>query len=388
MKLAVDQTDATVQHGQWLALKQELKQAAASMGIDDLGIASAEPFHEMRKRLLDHRNKGHESGFEEPDLDKRVEPSLHMENARSLIAIAVAYPTKLQHPPVSKKGAYRGIFSRSAWGEDYHHILRKRMEQLAEWLQERVEGVELVSMVDTGPLVDRAVAVRAGIGWNGKNCATISPTYGSWIYLGEMITNLPLPPDQPLDIDCGTCNKCIDACPTGALVGPGQLDAQRCISFLTQKKGSLSDEAKAKIGNRLYGCDTCQVVCPVNKGKNWTHHTDIEPQAEDVKPLLVPLLELSNKQFKRRFGYSAGAWRGKNPIQRNALIALGHFRDASAVTKMKAILLQDERSYMRETSAWALGRIANDEAVQALEEALEQETDPEVSEAIQRALGQ
>ena len=133
-------------------------------------------------------------------------------------------------------------------------------------------------MVDTGALSDRAVAERAGIGWVGKNCSVISPEWGSWIYLGEMITNIPFPPDTPVTEDCGECTLCIDACPTGALVGPGQIHASSCISFVTQTKVFVEDKFKEKMGNRLYGCDTCQVVCPKNKGKNWTHHPELIPE--------------------------------------------------------------------------------------------------------------
>ena len=166
-------------------------------------------------------------------------------------------------------------------------------------------------MVDTGALVDRAVAERAGIGWSGKNCSIITPEFGSYVYLGELITNIPFAPDKPMEDECGDCRLCLDVCPTGALIQGGQLDAQRCIAFLTQTKGTLPDEFRSHIGNRLYGCDTCQTVCPKNKGKiNWIHEEFI-PDPELAKPLLTPLLTISNREFKAKFGHVSGSWRGK-----------------------------------------------------------------------------
>ncbi|MGG6312577.1 tRNA epoxyqueuosine(34) reductase QueG [Paenibacillus macerans] len=362
----------------WAVLKCELKEAAAGLGIDDIGFAAADPFLSLKAVLQDRRDKGYESGFEERDLDKRVYPELSLERPASLISIAVAYPSKMENPPKSEPGERRGILARSAWGRDYHLVLREAMEKLENFIRERVPEARIESMVDTGALVDRAVAERAGIGFKGKNCAIISPKWGSWIYLGEMITNLPFPPDTPLTEDCGECTKCIDACPTGALVGPGVLNAQRCISFQTQTKGFVEEEFMVKIGNRLYGCDTCQVVCPKNKGKSWNHRPELQPDPEQVKPLLLPLLDLSNREFKERFGESAAAWRGKKPIQRNAVIALGNFKDAASVPKLIDILLHDPRPELRGTAAWALSRIGGDEAREAVGRALSGEQDEEV----------
>ncbi|MFF2885658.1 tRNA epoxyqueuosine(34) reductase QueG [Paenibacillus sp. NPDC057967] len=370
----------------WITLKQEMKDAAKELGIDAVGVASAEVFTTLKARLIRHRELGRESGFEEPDLDKRTDPSLLFDNPQSIIAIAIAYPSKLIDPPKSEPGARRGIMARSAWGEDYHKVLRNRLERLEAWLKERVPETRVESMVDTGALSDRAVAERAGLGWSAKNCAIISPEFGSWIYLGEMITNLPMPPDTPVTEGCETCTKCIDACPTGALVGPGQLDAQKCISFLTQTKGMVSDEYMRKIGNRLYGCDTCQVVCPVNRGKNWTHQPELQPDNELAKPLLVPMLTIGNREFKEQYGFTSSAWRGKKPIQRNAVIALGNFKEKTAVPDLIGVLKLDPRPVLRGTAAWSLGRIGGEEAAEALHEAMREESDAEARDAIASAI--
>ncbi|OUM86125.1 MAG: tRNA epoxyqueuosine(34) reductase QueG [Bacillus thermozeamaize] len=378
--------------GRWAALKEELKAYAKTIGIDKIGFASAEPFTELKERLVRHRELGYESGFEEPDLERRTNPQLLMPGARSIIAIALAYPTRMDHPPASRKGAYRGFFARAAWGEDYHRVLRRKLEELAAYLRHRVEGVQTEIMVDTGALSDRAVAERAGIGWSGKNTAIITPEFGSWVYLGEMLTNLPFPPDIPITQSCGECTRCIDACHTGALVAPGQLDAKRCVSYLTQTKDFLAEEYREIIGNRLYGCDTCQLVCPYNKGLNFTHQEAFAPDPEVVKPLLQPILKMSNRMFRERFGMSAASWRGKKPLERNAILALAHYRDASAIPLLLE-KLEDPRPVIRGTAAWAVGKIAagQEEAVrrrvqQALEQAYRQETVPEVSQEIEKGL--
>ncbi|UFJ41306.1 tRNA epoxyqueuosine(34) reductase QueG [Brevibacillus humidisoli] len=370
----------------WEQTKQAIIQYAKQIGIDKIGFASADPFVELKQRLMEHRQRGYESGFEEPDLEKRTEPGLSLSGAQSLIAIAIAYPSKMQNPPKSQPGAYRGILSRSAWGTDYHHVLREKLDKLAQFIRQLEPHAKTESMVDTGALSDRAVAERAGIGWVGKNCALITPEFGSWVFLGELLTNLPLPPDTPVEEGCGDCNLCVDACPTGALVQGGQLNAQKCIAYLTQVKDFIPDEYRGKIGNRLYGCDTCQTVCPKNRGRHNAHQPALQPDPEVAKPLLLPILSMSNKQFKQTFGHTSAAWRGKKPIQRNAILALAHFKDKTAVPELIRLLVNDPRPVIRGTAAWALGKIGGEEAVQALAQAERNEEMPEVVTEIRKGL--
>ncbi|MBO8163574.1 MAG: tRNA epoxyqueuosine(34) reductase QueG [Brevibacillus sp.] len=370
----------------WEQTKEAITQYAKQIGIDKIGFASADPFVELKQRLVEHRQKGYESGFEEPDLDKRTDPELSLSGAKSLIAIAIAYPSRMENPPKSQPGAYRGILSRSAWGTDYHHVLREKLDKLAQFIRQLEPGAAIESMVDTGALSDRAVAERAGLGWVGKNCALITPEFGSWVFLGELLTNLPLPPDKPVEEGCGDCTICIDACPTGALVQGGQLNAQKCIAYLTQVKGFIPDEYRAKIGNRLYGCDTCQTVCPKNRGRHFSHQTAFQPDPEAAKPLLKPILAMSNKQFQQTFGHTSAAWRGKKPIQRNAILALAHFKDKSAVPELIRLLVNDPRPVIRGTAAWALGKIGGTEARQALLEARQNEESAEVLQEIDKGL--
>lgn len=353
-------------------LKQDVIDYAHTIGIDSIGFTTADPFDEMKQKLVDYHAKGYASGFEESDIELRTEPTFTLPTARSIIAIAVGYPNKLKGAPKSTRGDRRGMFARASWGQDYHSIMRKRLDKLADYLRYRVEGVEIQSMVDTGALSDRAVAERAGLGYVGRNGFVINPELGTWTYLGEMLVSVPFPPDDPLLDSCGDCTICVDRCPTGALVGDGQLNSQKCISFLTQTKGYLADEYRYKIGNRLYGCDTCQQVCPRNKGIN-TQHDDIVLEPEILKPRLVPLLKMSNKEFKNTYGHLAGAWRGKKPIQRNAIVALAHFKEESAIPDLQDVALNDPRPMIRGTAYWAIGQIQGENARSFIEQQYQNE---------------
>ncbi|MBY0099720.1 tRNA epoxyqueuosine(34) reductase QueG [Mesobacillus maritimus] len=367
-------------------LQQEVIEYSKTIGIDKIGFTSPAPFTELKNRLLRQQELQYQSGFEEPDIEKRVRPDLIFDKPQSIIAIAVAYPSKMKVRVVSKKGERRGIFCRASWGQDYHHILRKKLKMLEEYIASKVPEAKFKSMVDTGELVDRAVAERAGIGWSGKNCSIITPEFGSYVYLGEMITNLPFEPDSPIEDQCGTCTKCLDACPTGALVQGGQLNSQRCIAFLTQTKGFLPEEFREKIGNRLYGCDSCQTACPMNKGKDFHFHEETEPDSEIAKPLLKPILHINNRDFKEKFGPVSGSWRGKKPIQRNAVIALAHYKDESAVPDLIKVMQEDPRPVLRGTAAWSLAKIGGPEAKMALDHALGLEKDEEVLAEIKTGL--
>ncbi|WP_421536090.1 tRNA epoxyqueuosine(34) reductase QueG [Priestia sp. D3YE.R1] len=367
-------------------LKEEIISYSKEIGIDKIGFASASMFGELKNRLLAQQELGYASGFEEPDIEKRVDPTLVVPKARSIISIALAYPSKLKDAPKSTKEDRRGIFCRASWGQDYHTVLRDRLQKLEAFIKEKVPAAILQSMVDTGELSDRAVAERAGIGWSGKNCAIITPEFGSYVYLGEMITDIPFPPDKPIEDGCGTCNKCVDVCPTGALVTGGQLNSQRCIAFLTQTKGFLAEQFRSKLGNRLYGCDTCQTVCPENKGKDFHFHPEMEPDPELAKPKLKPLLTMSNREFKEKFGHVSGSWRGKKPIQRNAIIALAHFKDQTAVPDLIELIKNDVRPVIRGTAAWALGKIGDKEALDTLMNLREKEKDQEVIEEMSKGI--
>lgn len=367
-------------------LKENLILYAQKIGIDKIGFTTAAPFTALKGRLEEQVQMGYASGFEEERLDLRTDPSLTLPDAKSIIAIAIAYPARFSNPNPSKPGMYRGIVSRAAWGVDYHQVLREKLEQLRQYIAAWVPEARAVPMVDTGAFSDRAVAERAGIGWVGKNANLITPEFGSYVYLGELLTNLPFPPDAPMENHCGDCSACLSACPTQAFVQPGQLNAKRCLAYLTQVKEMLPEEFMVKMGNRIYGCDTCQQVCPYNRGINSIHHEEFRPDPELARPLLKPLLSIGKREFQERWGKTAAAWRGKKPIQRNAIIALVHFKDQSAIPDLIRLLQSDPRPAIRGTAAWALGRLGGEEARRALEERVLREKEAEVSERIEEAL--
>jgi len=369
-----------------LQLKEEIIQHSKEIGIDKIGFTTADPFTELKQRLIVNEEKNYKSGFEKGTLEERTEPKKLFPQAQSIISIALAYPTRLEDAPRSKAGNRRGIFSRTSWGEDYHVVLRDRLEKLASFIDSKIDDFTCKIMVDTGELSDRAVAERAGIGFSGKNASIITKEFGSFVYLGEMITNIPFAADKPVEDTCGDCRICLDACPTGALVQGGQLNANQCLSFLSQTKVSLPDHFKQKLGTRLYGCDTCQLVCPYNKQVDFHLHEEFEPDPEVAKPLLKPMLQKSNREFREKFGHLSGFWRGKNPLQRNAIIALAHFKDDSAVDVLESVILEDIRPVIRETAIWALGEIQTASARQALEKISKELTEALLIEEAEKAL--
>ncbi|MBE3594082.1 MAG: tRNA epoxyqueuosine(34) reductase QueG [Candidatus Carbobacillus altaicus] len=368
-----------------LKLKGEMKGAARAFGLDAVGVTTADPFYELEPKLKAYYEKGYDTGFEKGTIAEKVDPRATMPWAKSIIAVAMAYPTRLDRAPRSEQGAYRGFVARSAWGDDYHVVLRERLLLLAGWLKDRVPDVRYEVMVDTGVLSDRAVAERAGIGWIGKNGLLITPEYGSFVYLGELVVSVTLPPDQPMVEQCGSCRKCLDLCPTQAFEAPGVLNGKRCLSYHTQTKGFVPLYFREKMGNRLYGCDTCQLVCPYNRGQNWTHHERFRPDPELVKPLLMPLVGMSKKTFQNTWAKSAAGWRGKKTIERNAIIALGHYRSKEATALLTDRMFHDPRPVIRGTAAWALGKIGGEEVRVALEKARETERDADVLEEIEHA---
>lgn len=369
-----------------VTLKKDIIEYSKKIGIDKIGFASADVFTELKQRLMEREKLNYASGFEKGSVEERTEPKQLMDGAKSIISIALAYPSKINNPPKSKPGERRGIFCRASWGTDYHHVLRDRLEKLAAYIQTRVPQFEYKTMVDTGELSDRAVAERAGIGFSGKNTMIITKEFGSWVYLGEMITSIPFIPDKPIEDSCGDCRICLDACPTGALVQGGQLNAQRCLAFLTQTKDFLPDEFRTKIGTRVYGCDTCQAVCPYNKGIDFHLHEEFEADPEVAKPLLRPMLKMSNREFREKFGAVSGFWRGKNPLQRNAMIGLAHFKDETAVDDLIAVMMEDVRPVIRGTAAWALGKIGTKKAREAIKRALIKEKDERVIVEMEKGL--
>lgn len=372
-------------------LKEQIRKKAYEIGIDKIGFANAEPFYHLEDSIKEQHKKGHQSGFEHKVLEERIYPEKIFENPKSIISIALAYPSEIKNPPKHIRGERRGEFARASWGTDYHFVLQDYLDRLVQYMKILFDkDIEFKSMVDTGELIDVAVAARAGIGFIGKNGLLITKEYGSYIYLGEIITNIPFESDLRVDYDCGECNRCIVGCPTKALLGNGEMNAKKCLSYQTQTKGYMPEEYRRKMGRVIYGCDICQMVCPYNQGIDFHLHEEMEPEYDKVRPKLEPLLTISNRDFKERFGEMAGSWRGKKPLQRNSIIALANFRDRSAIPTLLEIIENDSRPMIRGTAAWAISKIMqrnpNDELILFLEEAVEKEEDPETISEFEQAI--
>ena len=338
-------------------LKDRIIQLSQEIGISKIGFTTADDFAYLEKSLKAGVEEGRTTGFEHKNIEERLDPKLSLASARTIISIAVAYPRRLPQQP--QKTAYRrGKITPNSWGLDYHYILQDKLERLARGIEELTADFEYKGMVDTGALVDTAVARRAGIGFIGKNGLVISKEFGSYMFLGELITNLELEPDQPVDYDCGDCNRCIEACPTSCLLGDSTMDARRCLSFQTQDKGMMDLEFRKKIKTVIYGCDICQICCPYNKDIDSPPVVDIDPDL--AQPELLPFLGLSNGQFKEKFGLIAGSWRGKNILQRNAIIALANAHDRSAIPKLLEIIDKGQNPIHAATAIWALGELVKE----------------------------
>ena len=247
------------------ALVQRIKQAGRALGFDLIGIADAgaSRWQSYFRQWLDQGQAG-EMKYLSARFDERVDPAAYLQGARSAVCVAMNYHVPLE--PISpSESARHGRVARYALGDDYHELIKSRLHQLADQIREMAPDAATRACVDTAPVMEKELAVRAGVGWLGKNSCLINPRIGSWLLLGEILTTIDLPADDAASDHCGSCTRCIDACPTGAITAPYQLDARRCISYLTiEHRGPIEPALQSRMGNWLYGCDICQDVCPYN----------------------------------------------------------------------------------------------------------------------------
>ena len=367
---------------------QAIKRHARELGFGLVGIAPAEP-PAHGKFYLDWLHRGYAGTMAylwRPDaVRRRLEPTDALAGARSIVVVAMNYLNGDDGPTAEPS---RPVIARYARGTDYHTVFEEKLEQLAESLAEIVGGEPTVRCyVDYGPVLERDHAQRAGLGWIGKNTLLINTDIGSYIFIGEILTDAPLVPDEPFVPDhCGTCERCIDACPTGAIVGPREVDARLCISYLTiELRGPIPRELRPLIGNRVFGCDICQEVCPWNNEAPMTTELRFMPRADVVGPELVQLMDISEDEFSKRYGDTPLS-RGKRPgLLRNVAVALGNWGDPTALPALERGL-NDEDALVRGHSAWALGRMGIAEAREVLQARGEIETDQWVLEEIGLAL--
>ncbi|KXG78951.1 tRNA epoxyqueuosine(34) reductase QueG [Thermotalea metallivorans] len=338
-----------------MKLEDKIKHYAMEIGIDLIGFASAESFERIGKIQACRKKRGHLSGFEEQDIEKRKNPLLTMENTKTIIAAAVGY--YMPEEPWTEAGDEpAGEIARVAWGRDYHQILREKLKMLMAYIEGIAGSFDYKIYVDTGPLSDREVAFRAGIGWFGKNNMLITEKYGSWVFLGYALTSLELEPDRPLEKQCLDCQACIRACPGGALAEGFAMNEKRCLSYITQAKEEIDEEMKRKLANRIYGCDVCQGVCPQNRSASMARNRDFMPENRSHRPNLARLIQMTKKEFQEIYGETAAGWRGRNYFRRNAIIAAGNSKDPRLLPSL-AGALQDESTMIRKHAAWAIHQI-------------------------------
>ncbi len=291
--------------------------------------------------------------------DRRSDPRTLWPDVRSIILLAMNYGPD-SDPLETLKLKDRGNISVYARGKDYHDVVKKKLKQVARDIH-RTFGAEVKVFVDTAPVMEKPLAQKSGLGWQGKHTNLVSREFGSWLFLGSIFTTLDLPPDPPEKDHCGSCQKCIDICPTDAFPAPNQLDARRCISYLTiEYKGHIAEEFRKPMGNRIYGCDDCLSICPWNKYAQKLDEPAYLPRPELSFPELGDLMELDDKSFRQVFSGSPIKRIGRDYFIRNVMIAVGNSRNSNFMPQVEQ-RLADSSPYVRAMAVWALGLLCDKE---------------------------
>ncbi|MBV8333378.1 MAG: tRNA epoxyqueuosine(34) reductase QueG [Candidatus Eremiobacteraeota bacterium] len=362
-----------------LAVDKALALGAAAVRVTD---AFADRASQDRMREAFTRGDFATWGYDDAYAQRAADPAELLDGAKSVVCIAFSYAT----PPRAER-PLRGRVSNYAWSADYHRRVRAVLDDVARAIDAAAGGCVTAIACDTRPIAERAFAARAGLGWIGKHTNLIAPGSGSFVFLGEIVTTLALPADEPLRKTCGSCTRCVDACPTRALRGDYTIDATRCISDLTQRTDGIPRELRTLVGTWVWGCDLCQTVCPPTRIAGISQGGDNLPLDDDcAAPPLLELLRLRSGTFKRRYGKTAMGWRGAAVLRRNAAVALGNARDRSAVAALSEALERDPHPMVRGHAAWALGRIASPSAISALQRCDGAEQDESVRGEIRAAL--
>jgi epoxyqueuosine reductase len=303
------------------ALADSIKRKARELGFDLVGVAPADPskHRDYVREWLDTGKAG-TMDYLARRFDERTDPRAYLPGAVSVVCVALNYYTELEPVPEDERAAH-GRVARYALGDDYHAIIKHRLYDLADWIRDQMPSAQTRCGVDTVPVLERELAARAGIGWVGKNTCVINPRLGSWLLLGEVLTTIPLPADEPLTDHCGSCTRCLDACPTGAITEPYKLDASRCISYLTiEHRGDIAESFHGPIGDWLYGCDVCQDVCPHNYKVEATGDAALKPRIPTGTLDARDVLRWDDQRYRSNLRHSA-IKRVKLPVlQRNAQI--------------------------------------------------------------------
>jgi len=381
------------------ALKELIRAEAQRLGFELVGFTTPDP-----PRHLDaytgwlSAGRHGEMGYlaTERARRRRADPRAILPECRSILVMGVRYPSpELVDDRVDSAfengGAPAGRLASYAWGEDYHEVLPERLHDLVAFIEGCVgEPVPNRWYTDTGPILERELAQRAGLGWIGKNTCLINPEKGSYYLLAEVLLGLELEPDEPMRTDhCGSCTRCLEACPTACILPDRTIDARRCISYLTiELKGSIPRALRPQMGDWVFGCDVCQQVCPWNlRFAEPGGDEGFAPRPGLPRPDLIAELSLTPEDFNRKFKGSPVKRPKRRGYLRNVAVALGNAGDPMAAPVLEHALLTDPEALIRGHAAWALGRIGGEGARQALQNALEREGDADVRAEINAALG-
>ena len=364
-----------------------LREKAKDLGFDLVGAIPV-----SRSKSIDVYNswlkKGYAGsmGYLERHSELKEDPRRLLPETISLFALGFNYKTvepssQIQNPEI-------GNISRYAWGDDYHNLIRSKLKKLETYLRSELNaGMVSRSFVDSGPVLEREIAHRAGLGWIGKHSNLINWEKGSWFFLAELLVDVQLEANLPFTrVDCGTCTICIESCPTDAIIADRTVDARRCISYLTiELNGAIPLEFRPKMGNLIFGCDICQEVCPWNKEAPKSTESKLFPRQENVAPKLTELMKLNQSAFSKRFKNSPIKRAKRRGLLRNIAVALGNWAHESAIPAL-SLGLKDSEPLIRSHSAWALGRIASSQAKRELKSAKKVEKVSTVLEEIEAAL--
>ncbi|HEX6859710.1 MAG TPA: tRNA epoxyqueuosine(34) reductase QueG [Caulobacteraceae bacterium] len=335
-----------------------IRAEATALGFDVCGFAEVGEAWPASARLAQFVAEGLHGTMQwmETTAERRAHPTAMWTDARSAVVLGMSYAPGAD-PLEALAHADRGVISVYAQGDDYHDLIKKRLKRLAGWMQQRFGG-EVKVFVDTAPLMEKPLGEKAGLGWQGKHTNLVSREHGSWLFLGSVLTTLDLAPDRPVEEHCGSCQACLDICPTNAFPAPFRLDARRCISYLTiEHAGPIPEEFRAALGNRIYGCDDCLAVCPWNKFAQTARESAFHARETLRSPHLADLAALDDAAFRALFSKSPVKRIGRDRFVRNVLYAIGNSGDAS-LRPVAQSLLTDPADVVRDAAQWALERLA------------------------------
>jgi epoxyqueuosine reductase len=338
-------------------LISELKKRALAEGFDAVRVTSATLHEKIGIELAAYVQAGHhgDMAWMSNTLDRRKLPNAMWPEAKSAIMLAINYSQNLNaFERLEKKST--GVISTYALHRDYHDVIKGKLKRLANWFS-KLSGEEVKVFVDTAPLMEKPLAAQAGLGWQGKHTNLVSRELGSWFFIGSILTTAELPIDEPEVDHCGSCLACLDICPTKAFTGPHQIDARRCISYLTiEHKGQIPIEFRKVIGNRIYGCDDCLAICPWNKFASISHDAKLMARKDLVAPELSTLLRLDDAQFRKLFSGSPVKRIGRDRFVRNVLVAAGNSGDVKLLSAIRP-LLNDQSCLVCDMAQWALNEL-------------------------------